>query len=54
LHFQGRGCINPGISREGGFRLWNSKRRGKSHMEFPEGGVNLVGGKFHGRAYIRG
>jgi hypothetical protein len=44
-NFQGRGCINLGISRgegtltlkfpgKGAFRLWNSKGRSNSHMEF--------------------
>ena len=53
-NFQGRGCINLGISRGGGgltlefpgkgaFRNWNSKGRSNSHMEFPEGGVNFMG-----------
>jgi hypothetical protein len=62
--FLGRGCINPGISWEGGAltlgfpgkgasRLWNSKGRSNSHMEFPEGEVNFIGWKFHGRTYVR-
>ena len=44
-NFQGRGCINLGISRgegaltlefpgKGAFRIWNSKGRSNSHMEF--------------------
>ena len=43
--FPGEGCINLGISRgegtltlkfpgKGAFRLWNSKGRSNSHMEF--------------------
>jgi hypothetical protein len=54
---------NLGISRGGGgltvefpgkeaFRIWNSKGRSNSHMEFPEGEVNFVGWKFHGRTYV--
>jgi hypothetical protein len=65
FNFQGRGYINLGISRGGGgltlefpgkgeFRIWNSKGRSNSHMEFPEGEVNFMGWKFHGRAYVRG
>jgi hypothetical protein len=52
--FGGWGHINHGISRAGGaltlespgkgaFRLWNSKGRSNSHMEFPEGGENFMG-----------
>jgi hypothetical protein len=39
---------------KGAFRLWNSKGRSNSHMEFSEGGVNFMGWKFHGRTYVRG
>jgi hypothetical protein len=57
--------MNLGISRGGGgltlefpgqgaFRIWNSKGRSISHMEFPEGGVNFMGWKCHGRTYVRG
>jgi hypothetical protein len=63
--FPGEWYINLGISLEGGgltlefpgkgaFRIWNSKGRSNSHMEFPEGGVNFMGWKFHGSTYVRG
>ena len=62
-NLQGRRCINLGISRGGGgltlefpgkgaFRIWNSKGRSNSHMEFPEGEVNFMGWKFHWRTYV--
>jgi hypothetical protein len=36
--FPGEGYINLKISRKGAFRLWNSKGRSNSHMEFPRKG----------------
>jgi hypothetical protein len=46
LDSQGRGCINPGISREGGIQALEFQERSNSHMEFH--GISRWRSKFNG------
>jgi hypothetical protein len=53
LEFPGEGGLTLEFPGKGAFRIWNSKGRSNSHMEFPKGGVNFMGWKFHGRTYVK-